>query len=326
MTIKTSGTLAVSEIASEYGGTAPHSLSEYYSGGLYVPAGTRDVNGATIPSSGTIRSGNFFGSKKWIRSYQTAGDGTGFGSGSGLVYGAHTTSGGNAGMPGNTPVQNYDSSSNLWYVDCSGNNWFPLIITLANNYRLGSSDQGYNTSNVPIFMWRNQYSQWTDAMITNELGMNANQISRSYRASQVWWEASYAGMDNQLRWGLAILDSRNYSAGSPGNTWANKSVISYWYANDYGGEWQGHGFYTNPSITGNLNQGGYVTIPQNFTRTGDTSRDSGGYLSSLSDYSATLNDYSLVIPVLASDNGFSGGAYNGARNPLTARFGFVNLA
>jgi hypothetical protein len=321
MTIQSSGAITFTQIQNEFGGSNPIKTSEYYSGGSYVPAGTRDKNNTTISSSGSVIMSRFYGSKKWTKSYQTVGDGNGSGSGSGLIYGAHTTSGGNAGMPGNTPVQNYDSGSNLWYVDCSGNNWFPLIITLANNYRLGSSDQGYNTSNVPIFMWRNQYSQWSDSMITNELGMNANQISRSYRASQVWWEATYAGMDNRTQWGLAVLDSRNYSSGSPGNTWANKSVTGYWYESDFGGEWQGHGFTTNPSITNNV-----ATVPQNFNRTGDTGRASGGYITSLSDYAITIDDYSLVIPVIGGDNGFSGGAYNGARNPLTARFGYISLS
>ena len=294
----------------------PGSVSRISYTGTYT---TQTIGGYvvhTITSSGTLTvvPGAGFG-------YNTVGDGTGTGAGSGLVYGAHTTSGGNAGMPGLTWVQNYDTSANLWQVNCASNNWFPLIITLNNIYRLGSSDMGYTLSNVPIFMWRHPNSQWSSSMITNELGMNADQISRSFIGTQVWWEATYAGMDDQLYWGFAILDSRNYSAGTPGNTWTNKTLIPYWYASDFGGEWQGHGFITYPSISGNV-----ATVPQTFTRTGATSRDGGGYAPpTRSDYAVTLDQYSLVIPVLASNNGFSGGAYNGARNPLTAKFGYIGF-
>jgi hypothetical protein len=60
MTIKTSGSLAFSEIQAEFGGSNPISLSEYYAGGAYVPAGTSGTNGA-VPSSGPISVSNFYG-------------------------------------------------------------------------------------------------------------------------------------------------------------------------------------------------------------------------------------------------------------------------
>lgn len=56
MTIKLSGPLSLTEIAAEFGGAAPHSLSEYYAGGLYVPSGT-----AGIPASGLISFNVFYG-------------------------------------------------------------------------------------------------------------------------------------------------------------------------------------------------------------------------------------------------------------------------
>lgn len=48
-------------------------------------------------------------------------------------------------------------------------------------------------------------------------------------------------------------------------------------------------------------------------------------LGSLSDYTVTLNDYSLVVPVVKSDNGFSGGARDSNRNPFSAKFGYIAL-
>lgn len=60
MTIKSSGTLYFSEIATEFGGAAPHALSEYFGGGSLVPSGIG------IPASGTISFSQFYGKSKYI--------------------------------------------------------------------------------------------------------------------------------------------------------------------------------------------------------------------------------------------------------------------
>lgn len=60
MTLPTSGPLTLADIQTEFGGSNPISLSEYYAGGSYVPAGTSGTNGA-VPSSGTISVWNFYG-------------------------------------------------------------------------------------------------------------------------------------------------------------------------------------------------------------------------------------------------------------------------
>lgn len=59
MALPSSGTISLSMIASEFGGSTPHSLSEYYRGGAYVVnhAGT-----SNIPTSGQIALSNFYGS------------------------------------------------------------------------------------------------------------------------------------------------------------------------------------------------------------------------------------------------------------------------
>lgn len=333
MTTPTTGEISLLSLQNEFGGTNPISISEYYSSGSFVPAGTRNKDGAVIPTAGNISMSTFYGSKKWTKTYQTAGDGNGAGGGSGLIYGAHTNSGGNAGMPGNTIIKNFDTGASLgWQVNCSGSNWFPLIVTLNNNYRLGSSDakssstsktadRAYTINNVPIFMWRNQYTRWTNTMITKELGMNANQISRSYIASQVWWENANCGMDNQTIWGLAILDSRRYSDTTPGNTWTYKRIVPYYSIVDVGDEWYAHGFQTKPVITN-----GVCVVPNNFTKVGPT-RGRASYIDgTITDYAVTLDEYSLVIPVIGGDRGFSGISFNGARNPFTAKFGYIGLS
>ncbi len=56
MALQSSGAIKLSEIQTEFGGTNPVSLSEYYSGGSFVPSGTSGV-----PASGTVSVGDFYG-------------------------------------------------------------------------------------------------------------------------------------------------------------------------------------------------------------------------------------------------------------------------
>lgn len=65
MTLPTSGPLSFADIQAEFGGTNPISLSEYYAGGTYVPAGTTGTNGA-VPSSGQISVANFYGTSSVV--------------------------------------------------------------------------------------------------------------------------------------------------------------------------------------------------------------------------------------------------------------------
>ena len=56
MAIKSSGSLAMSEIVAEFGGDAPHNFSEYYGGGDRVPAGAN----SGIATSGQINFNSFY--------------------------------------------------------------------------------------------------------------------------------------------------------------------------------------------------------------------------------------------------------------------------
>lgn len=51
--------ISINTIATEFGGTVPHSISEYYRGGGLVP---NTPGNAAIPTSGQIALGNFYGS------------------------------------------------------------------------------------------------------------------------------------------------------------------------------------------------------------------------------------------------------------------------
>ena len=68
MAIKTSGPISLGNIQAEFGGTAPHSLSEYYYAGALV----KTNNGGKIPSSGTNRFSNYYGASKGFDKFDTS--------------------------------------------------------------------------------------------------------------------------------------------------------------------------------------------------------------------------------------------------------------
>jgi len=65
MALPSSGPLTLANIQTEFGGSNPISLNEYYAGGAYVPAGTTGTYGA-VPSSGTISIQNFYGTSNVV--------------------------------------------------------------------------------------------------------------------------------------------------------------------------------------------------------------------------------------------------------------------
>lgn len=73
MALPASGPLAFTNIQTEFGGTNPIGLNEYYRGGPFVPASTST---ATIPTSGTIAANNFYGTAKRINVPLTIGSPT----------------------------------------------------------------------------------------------------------------------------------------------------------------------------------------------------------------------------------------------------------
>lgn len=62
MAIKTSGPISIQDIVNEFGGSPPHALNEYYSGGGLVPSGANP----NVPSSGAISLQNFYGARKLV--------------------------------------------------------------------------------------------------------------------------------------------------------------------------------------------------------------------------------------------------------------------
>lgn len=97
MTLPAHGnSISLSQIQTEFGGSNPISLSEYYAGGSYVPSGTTGEHGA-IPSSSTTSLDKFHGASSIVQTNFVYG------------FGAHND--------GNFPQINaakYDASGNIY--------------------------------------------------------------------------------------------------------------------------------------------------------------------------------------------------------------------
>ena len=67
MALQTSGAISLAQVQSEFGGSHPISMSEYYQGGAYVPTtvsfGKDSSINSNIPASGVIRMSNFYGGR-----------------------------------------------------------------------------------------------------------------------------------------------------------------------------------------------------------------------------------------------------------------------
>lgn len=70
MAIPSSGPVSFSAIQTEFGGSNPIGLNEYYAGGANVPSGTSGTYGA-VPTSGTISVRNFYGTSDVIQGQAT---------------------------------------------------------------------------------------------------------------------------------------------------------------------------------------------------------------------------------------------------------------
>jgi len=68
MTLPASGAISLNQIATEFGGSAPHSISEYYRGGGLTPSTTTEAvtaSSTSSSSSGTGRGSGYTTSPNW---------------------------------------------------------------------------------------------------------------------------------------------------------------------------------------------------------------------------------------------------------------------
>ena len=71
MPLVNSGSISINDIAGEFGGSQPHSLSEYYQGGGLVTS-----NNTSVPTSGAISIGDFYGAQNFAPVVASGGNST----------------------------------------------------------------------------------------------------------------------------------------------------------------------------------------------------------------------------------------------------------
>lgn len=337
MTLPLSGSISMSQINGEFG--YGNGLNSYRGMTWWTDAGST----GTFPS-GQISYSDFWGKRKTAPyKYRAITVGS---LNVGLLMGAESTGGGNAewslyaNVDGDTGTPAYIYNTELgtyWSLSAGSlaNSYFPLIPTIytqgtngivPHRYSLGTCriSPAYDLSNVPIFVWRSLDSYWTNDMIKRTLGLTSAQVAQVKNAERVAWGQTTSGMDDLVYYGMAVLSSNSYDGGA--GPWYSKSITEYFYNYEFGDQWEKHGFDYTPTVTFGPNNTSYSlsnTGTGAFTKTGRTDRDSGGVIGNLSDYTILLDRTSLVVPLVKTNTGFSGGAWNGARNPFQATFNYI---
>ena len=140
MAIPSSGSLALSAIQTEFGGSNPISMSEYYAGGSNVPSGTTDGDGNAIPSSGALAISDFYDTS--AQNYNEATGGT------------VTTS-------GNDKIHTF-TSDGTFTVSCAGNSGgndqLDYMVVAAGGGG-GADNGGGGESHTNIITWKDPLAQ-----------------------------------------------------------------------------------------------------------------------------------------------------------------------
>jgi len=117
MAIQSSGVITLQDIEDEFGGTGVISLSEYYRNGSYVTA-----NNTSVPTSGQISLGDFYGADKGLTvEYQLIGAGGAGGHGNWDSYATtRAPSGGSSSITG-AAITNITAAGGLGGLDAYDN-------------------------------------------------------------------------------------------------------------------------------------------------------------------------------------------------------------
>ena len=124
MTTPASGAIKLTNLQTEFGGTNPISMSEYYAGGVNVPAGTTGGNGSdgvsagtVIPSSGTLKMANFYNATK---SSTVTGVWLIVGGGGGGQAGSNSNNGGGGGGGGQVVYGSFSADTGTVFTTTVG--------------------------------------------------------------------------------------------------------------------------------------------------------------------------------------------------------------
>lgn len=176
MPLQGSGAISLLDIATEFGGTSPHALTEYYRGGGLVP--NIPVNN-NVPTSGTISLTNFYNASA---------------SGGSIV----------TPLPGQGSYTSSDEANSFMYIIFNTNgqiavqdtgsvygyaiigNWFtPTTTNIGNSYWVrvilnstsGSSDSGGNITDWPLKPATSGTGSWLQISTNRTFGVNCTSTS-----------------------------------------------------------------------------------------------------------------------------------------------------
>lgn len=215
MALQTSGAISLLNIATEFGGTAPHSLSEYYRGGGLVPNTPANTN---VPTSGVISLSNFYGASASSGSIVNPLPG----------QGTYTTSDETISY-----MQVRFTTNGLVYIEDTGTvygamlagNWFtPATTNIGNSYWIrvilnstsGSSDSGSNVTGWPLKPATSGTGSWLQISTDRTFGVNctSTSLTRNRTANFTIQIASDSGGTNIVTSGTYTM-SASSSVGPP---------------------------------------------------------------------------------------------------------------
>lgn len=175
--------ISASAIQTEFGGSNPIAINEYYAGGSYVPSGTANATSVSIPTSGQIAYSNFSGASSTLPAqiFVRAPDCFNFGKGSCNAYAYWATS-------GTCVVLN---ASNYTWLNSGTSSTYDIRQTrTGGSYTVLSGNMANNT-------WVQMNVQRTGALLSPALGG-----VRSYTANvQIKYNANSTVIDyNSMTW------------------------------------------------------------------------------------------------------------------------------
>ena len=183
MALQSSGTITIQDIVDEFGGTAPHSLSEYYRNGTYV--GSTNTG---VPTSGTIALSDFYGAS--AATVVTVTEGTLQSSGTGSYnYGYIATS------------KYWDDVQNQFYNIGTAGSRTPTTLNGATIQNISRGDfKNTGTTEKFIVVLSGTRSQSFFTSVTPQGGTTLNTAStsrfRQVSGSTVWvWNADFTTWD-----------------------------------------------------------------------------------------------------------------------------------
>tara|TARA_B100001057_G_scaffold106067_1_gene103692 strand:+ start:1653 stop:2303 length:651 start_codon:yes stop_codon:yes gene_type:complete len=183
MTLQSSGAISLSQIQSEWGGSSPISLSEYYRNSL--PSGR--TNYGSIPTSGAISMSNFFGTNSAVASITIATGNSFYQAATQYVAAKH-----NLNVVGANFQTGYASAPNFTQNGRTTRFWGIVFSPVNNRYSFTLLDiSGGGGSITRSYNGHPQNTGWTTMVLTG------NGSSRTFtRSSATFSTANAMGINN----------------------------------------------------------------------------------------------------------------------------------